>query len=227
VAAGDPGAGPGGSVPREDPGRSARKRRAIIEAATTLFLRNGYQGTSMDDIAAAAAVSKQTVYKNFADKERLFSEIVLGVTGNAERFVGVVAETLRETQDLEKDLRDLARRYLASVLQPEVLQLRRLVIGEAGRFPDLARSYYKRAPERVLAALADSLQGLAERGLLQLDDPALAAQHFAFLILSVPLDRAMFLRFEESFTAADLERFADAAVRVFLAAYGPSHSAQH
>src|SRR5437868_81719 len=73
VAAGDPSAGPGGSLPREDPGRSARKRRAIMEAATTLFLRNGYQGTSMDDIAAAAAVSKQTVYKNFGDKGRLFT----------------------------------------------------------------------------------------------------------------------------------------------------------
>jgi TetR/AcrR family transcriptional regulator, mexJK operon transcriptional repressor len=220
VAAGDPGDGPGASVLTDDPGRSARKRRAIMVAATALFLRNGYQGTSMDDIAAAAAVSKQTVYKNFADKERLFGEIVLGITGTAGLFVDVVAETLRETEDLEKDLRDLARRYLASVLQPEVLQLRRLVIGEAGRFPDLARSYYKRAPERVLAALAASLQRLAERGLLRLEDPVLAAQHFAFLVLSIPLDRAMFLRFEESFTAADLERFADAGVRVFLAAYG-------
>src|SRR3982074_2051492 len=171
-------AGGGGS---DEESRSERKRRAIMEAATTLFLRNGYLGTSMDDIAAAAAVSKQTVYKNFADKERLFGEIVLDITGNAERFVGVVAEALRETEDVEKDLRDLARRYLASVLQPEVLQLRRLVIGEGGRVPHLARSYYKRAPERVLGALADSLHGLAERGLLHLDDPALAAQHFAFL----------------------------------------------
>jgi TetR/AcrR family transcriptional regulator, mexJK operon transcriptional repressor len=220
VGAGDHGGGPGGSLPTEDSGRSARKRRAIMEAATTLFLRNGYQGTSMDDVAAAAAVSKQTVYKNFADKERLFGEIVLGVTGNAERFVNVVAEALRETEDPEKALRELARRYLASVLQPEVLQLRRLVIGEAGRFPDLARSYYRRAPERVLAALAESLQSLAERGLLSVDDPLLAAQHFAFLILSIPLDRAMFLRYEESFTEADLDRFADAGVRVFLAAYG-------
>ena len=52
-----------------DEGRSARKRRAILEAATTRFLRNGYRGTSMDEIAARAAVSKQTVYKHFADKE--------------------------------------------------------------------------------------------------------------------------------------------------------------
>src|SRR5450759_371802 len=61
----------------EDEGRSSRKRRAILEAATTVFLRNGYLGTSMDEVAALAAVSKQTVYKHFGDKPRLFTEIVI------------------------------------------------------------------------------------------------------------------------------------------------------
>ncbi|HEY6478067.1 MAG TPA: helix-turn-helix domain-containing protein, partial [Polyangia bacterium] len=59
---------PGGA----ETGRSARKRQAIMEAATTLFLRDGYRNTSMDQVAADAAVSKQTVYKQFADKEQLF-----------------------------------------------------------------------------------------------------------------------------------------------------------
>src|SRR5450755_2546846 len=60
-----------------EPRRSARKRLAILDAATTIFLRQGYLGTSMDEIAARAGVSKQTVYKHFADKERLFVEIVV------------------------------------------------------------------------------------------------------------------------------------------------------
>ena len=59
-----------------DEPRSVRKRSAILDAATTLFLRNGYLGTSMDEIAALARVSKQTVYKHFADKESLFAAIV-------------------------------------------------------------------------------------------------------------------------------------------------------
>ena len=63
--------------------RSTRKRRAVVEAATSLFLRHGYLGTSMDQIAALAAVSKPTVYKFFADKERLFTEIVLGTLDRA------------------------------------------------------------------------------------------------------------------------------------------------
>src|SRR2546425_4547113 len=94
--------GPGRS---DEEGRSARKRRMIMEAATTLFLRNGYQGTSMDEIAALAAVSKQTVYKNFADKERLFSDIVLGVAGAVESFLQTVRDTLRDTEDLDGDLK--------------------------------------------------------------------------------------------------------------------------
>ncbi|MBV8085816.1 MAG: helix-turn-helix transcriptional regulator, partial [Chloroflexi bacterium] len=64
----------------EEPTRTERKRRAIVEAATTLFLRHGYAGTSMDQVAALAGVSKQTVYKQFADKERLFQAVVSGVS---------------------------------------------------------------------------------------------------------------------------------------------------
>ncbi len=204
----------------DEENRSARKRKAILEAATTLFLRFGYQGTSMDQIAALAAVSKQTVYKNFTDKDQLFSEIVLGITGTVDAFVLDVTATLRDTGDLEQDLRALASRYLASVMQPRVLQLRRLVISEAVRFPGLGRAYYEQGPERVLASIAASFQQLAKRGLLRpLDDPRLAADHFAFLVLSIPLDRAMVCG-DESFTPAELDRFSDSAVRVFLAAYG-------
>src|SRR4051812_6942538 len=66
----------GAGVDDEPEGRTARKRRAIVEAATRAFLAGGYRGTSMDEIAAAAGVSKQTVYKQFVDKQRLFVEIV-------------------------------------------------------------------------------------------------------------------------------------------------------
>ncbi|HEX6676906.1 MAG TPA: TetR/AcrR family transcriptional regulator [Actinomycetes bacterium] len=201
-------------------GRSARKRRDIMEAATTLFLRNGYLGTSMDEVAALAAVSKQTVYKHFADKERLFTDIVLGVTGVAGEFVDEVVRTLPDSDDLERDLVALGRRYVAAVMQPQVLQMRRLLVGECARFPALARAYYERAPERTIAALAAAFGRLDERGLLHVDDPQLAAGHFAFLVLGMALDRAMLCGDGEAFGSAELERLADAGVRAFLAAYG-------
>ena len=206
-------------------GRSARKRRAIVEAAESLFLRNGYQGTSMDEIAALAAVSKQTVYKNFADKECLFTEVILGTTRRVDEGFNARLMALPDTDDLEQDLLDLARRHATSVLRPEVMRLRRIVIGEADRFPDLGRAYWERGPGRVLAALASCFERLAERGLLRIADPALAAAHFAYLVLAAPLDEAMFGGNGGPSADADLYAQADQGVRVFLAAYRPRDTA--
>jgi TetR/AcrR family transcriptional repressor of mexJK operon len=200
--------------------RSARKRQAIMDAATRLFLAGGYQGTSMDDIAALAEVSKQTVYKNFADKQRLFTDIVLGAATRADDFVQALPAVLAEAPDVETGLRTLAWRYLATVTQPRLLQLRRLVVSEAGRLPDLAREYYKLAPEHVIGALATALGDLADRGLLAIDDPIVAAGHYAFLVVGLPLDKAMFLGAEPGLTDAETRALADAGVTAFLAAYG-------
>jgi TetR/AcrR family transcriptional repressor of mexJK operon len=193
---------------------------AILEAATALFLRSGYLGTSVDDIAALAHVSKQTVYTHFADKEQLFAELVRGNISRVDTFIESVTAGLGETTSVEEQLRAFARRHIRAVLQPEAVQLRRLVIGEAGRFPDLAREYYERVPQRVIAALATQLQRLTERGLLRVEDPLLGANHLAWLVLGASLDPAMFRVDRESSTLADLDHQADRAVAVFLAAYG-------
>src|SRR5579864_8543203 len=119
--------------------RAARMASApvILEAAASLFLRSGYLGTSVDDIAALAHVSKQTVYTHFADKEQLFAELVRGNISRVDAFVESVTAGLGETSALEADLRAFARQHVRTVLLPEAVQLRRLVIGETGRFPQL------------------------------------------------------------------------------------------
>ena len=200
--------------------RSVRKHKAILQAARAVFLRNGYLGTSVDEIAALAAVSKQTVYKHFADKESLFTEIVISTVNEASDQVAHEVFSVQDSGDVEADLRDLARRQLALVIQPRILQLRRLVIGEVARFPELGRTFYDQGPGRTIAALAATFERLAERGLLQLDDPFLAAAHFNWLIMSIPLNRAMLLGDDEPPAPGDLDRYADTGVRVFLAAYG-------
>ena len=204
----------------EDERRSARKRRAILEAATTVFLSNGYLGTSMDEIAALARVSKQTVYKHFADKERLFSEIVTATVDEIADPNSDEVLKLRETGDLERDLRRFARRQLRAVMKPRLLQLRRLVIGESGRFPQLGRLFYERGPGRTIDTLATMFERLASRGELELDDPRLAAAHFNWLVMSIPLNQAMLLAGDEPPSPAELNRYADAGLGVFLAAYG-------
>jgi TetR/AcrR family transcriptional regulator, mexJK operon transcriptional repressor len=195
---------------------------AIREAATRLFLEKGYQGTSMDEIAAAAQVSKQTIYTHFAGKEELFADLVLGNAERVDEFVGMISRTLAEAEgSLEDGLKRVARTYLRIVVTPDVLRLRRLVLGEASRFPDLARIYYERVPGRVLTELEQVFGRIAAEGRLRIDDPSLAADHFAWLVLGLPLDRGMFYPDEDATHDVDLDRVADSAVRVFLAAYGP------
>jgi TetR/AcrR family transcriptional regulator, mexJK operon transcriptional repressor len=204
----------------QEPGRSATKRRAILEAATEAFLRNGYRGTSMDEIAAAASVSKQTVYKHFADKESLFSEIVRATVEVASAPVSDEVRELQDSGDLEADLRDLARRQLEMVMQPRILQLRRLVISEAARFPELGRMFYEQGAERTVSVLAATFERLGARGLLSVPDPEVAASHFNWLVMSAPMNQAMLLGRDVTPAAKDLDRFADNGVRAFLAAYG-------
>jgi AcrR family transcriptional regulator len=208
------------SADRDDDHRSTRKHRAILEAAAAVFLRSGYAGTSMDEVAALAGVSKQTVYKHFADKERLFVEIVTSTVNEVSDPVREEVLSLQDSGDLEADLRDLARRQLTRVMQPRLLALRRLVIAEASRFPQLGRTFYERGPGRTVAALATTFEHLAERGLLELEDPARAADHFNWLIMSAPINRAMLLGRDRPPSAAEVRRYVDDGVRAFLAAYG-------
>jgi TetR/AcrR family transcriptional repressor of mexJK operon len=198
--------------------RSARKRRVVVDAAITLFLRHGYLGTSMDQIAAFAAVSKPTVYKFFPDKEQLFTAIVLETLDRAGAPFLAELSRLAETGQLADDLRDLARRYLTTITQPAVLQLRRMVIGASHQLPALASAYYERAPEQTLRTLADCFRQLADRGLLRAPDPDQAAAHFAFLVLGRALDKSLFCG-DQPFTAEELAAQADAGASAFLAAY--------
>jgi TetR/AcrR family transcriptional repressor of mexJK operon len=201
--------------------RSARKRQAIIDAARTAFLNKGYAHTNLDEVAARASTSKRTVYEHFRDKQGLFTAVITGDIRAAEQRSQDLIESLATTQNLDADLRAYARRHIAVVTQPHLLRLRRLVIGEAERFPELASAWYASGPERGHATLARVFSALADRGLLIMDDPLLAAQHFNWLILSIPLNAAMFRPTEDHFSPDELQHYADEGTRVFLAAYGP------
>ena len=201
-------------------GRSARKRLAILDAATTIFLHDGYLGANMDDIAAMSAVSKQTVYKHFASKEALFIAIVTRMANDASDTVHNDMPMVADGSDLAAYLERYAERQLMVVLTPRLMQLRRLVIGEVGRFPELGRVLFAGGPKRAMAALAAAFAQLAEQGLLALDDPAVAAGHFNWLVMAAPLNRAMLLGDDAIPGPAELRRHAVDAVRVFLAAYG-------
>lgn len=208
-------------------GRSDQRRNAIIRAATDVFLQHGYLGATTDEVAARASVSKQTLYKHFPDKQRLFAEVILDTTAQVlEQMSGAVARRLEGNDDVPDALRGLAEEWMTGLLQPNVLQLRRLVIAEADRFPEVARAWYDRGFGPAVSSLGQALRRLADRGhLREFDDPALAAYQFAGLVMYQPMNQAMFAGTTEIPAEGELSRIACAAVAVFLAAYGaqPPH----
>lgn len=203
-------------------GPSARKRRDILAAATVVFLRKGYLGTNLDEVAELASVSKMTVYKHFADKETLFVAIVTNMVNEASDVVHDELLKLGHSGNVEADLRDLACRQLNLVMQPAMMQLRRLVIGEVNRFPELARTFYERGPERTIGSIARTFERLRAETLLTFDDARLAAAQFNWLVMSAPLNRAMLLGDEAIPEADELRQHAASSVAVFMAAYGVS-----
>jgi AcrR family transcriptional regulator len=210
----------------EDPEeRANRRRRQIRQAAVGEFLHKGYAGTSMDDVAAAARVSKQTVYKHFGSKEELFVAIIEATVGEV---MNEVFERVSPSPDhhgeLAQELLTMGRRLIVLVMQPELLALRRLVTGEASRFPQLGQAWWRGGPARLMAGLAGLLRQADEDGELAIEDPQLAAQQLQWLILSIPLNSAMFSP-DLAYTSEELYHYSDAGVQTFLAAYRPARPA--
>ena len=187
-----------------------------MEAALTLFLRQGYRETTTDEIAALAGVSKRTIYHTFPDKENLFDTLVRGSIERAQSFLDDTSFALGGASDLRSAMQSVALKYVDTVFQSHVLQLRRLVISEANRFPELALSYYRQVPGRTIDSLAEDFRQLSKKGALRANDPGRMAQHFAALLIEHPLDMAMF----GALTPIDeLRKAALDGVDAFLAAY--------
>lgn len=197
--------------------RIERSRTAILSGAATVFLRDGYDRASVDDIASEAGVVKRTVYNIFDDKEALFRETIAVSIDVAERFSAELAAETATMHEASRDIPRVARRLASAVLRGPVLPLRRLLISEARRFPELAIAYRRRAPEAVLSALSAALKALAEAGQLRIDDSDIAAEHFAFLITGADMDRGMFD--PGAVSDARVRQRADAGAAAFLRAY--------
>ncbi|WP_413317631.1 TetR/AcrR family transcriptional regulator [Agrococcus sp. 1P02AA] len=199
-------------------GRSARIRAAILDAAEQVFLHEGYARASMDAVAARAGASKQTVYKHFGSKEQLFVELVTSMTVTTGDPVG--HEMARASDPVFETLVDHASVMLEAVLTPRILQLRRLVIGEATRFPELGRALFEHGPARAMAGIERRLRAWVEAGALPEHDVAAAAQHYNWLVMGAPLNAAMLLGDEAIPSAAALRAHARSAVAAMLRSIG-------
>ena len=144
--------------------REPAKHEAILDAATRVFLRNGYSETSVVVIAAEAGVAKQTVYNHFGGKEELFKAVVQAVQDRAgARDIDLAGfeEWLARSEDLAADLRLYGRQAVHSVLREDMTGLRRLIIGEWERHPALLEELRRPQPafELVLAPRSNARPG--------------------------------------------------------------------
>lgn len=217
--------GRSGSRPRTADPRVVRSRAAVIDAARTLFLGQGYEGTTMEDIAALAGLTKRTLYNNYAGKDALFTQIVVDTLAYADEFVrgleqelavGITAANLRAT------LHDVGRRLALGIVRPEVIAIRRLLIGEARRFPGFATDYFDRAPGQVIEALAARFAHLVRLRLLRAPDARRAAAQFAYLVAGEYLDRGVLVGITP--TQEHVIACARDGVETFMARYGVTGS---
>lgn len=201
---------------REDP-RATRSRMLILEAARRVFLADGYQAATVERVGAEAGIAKRTIYNLYVDKETLFRATIFTAIEIADGFSASLASDVRRTGASLDDLAPIARRLAEATILGPALPLRRLLIMESARFPDLVAEYRARAPEAVMRALADHFARMSEAGILKAADPRLAAEHFAFLVMGADLDRGMFTGTVPSRTA--VRSRATAGAGVFAAAY--------
>ena len=169
------------SFPTSGPGRpkDPAKRKAILEAAKNLFLRKGYDGSSMDAIASEAGVSKLTVYSHFTDKETLFSA---AVKAKCEEQLPELLFELPADVSIEKVLLNIGRHFHQLINSRESIELHRVMVAMANQDQKLSRMFYEAGPQQVLREMTGLLSQAQQAGLLAIDNPLNAAEHFFCLI---------------------------------------------
>ena len=199
--------------------RTRRSQEKILGAAEAAFLEHGYLCTSMDAVADLAGVSKQTVYSNFGSKEALFLRVVHEMTGGA-------AETLFEN-DQSVEYPDSVADYfysasvaqLSVVMTSRLMRLRRMVIGEVERFPELGRELHRSGPKPSIDKFARAIRRYQASGALKSGDPMKAAKHYNWLLMGEPVNSAMLLGDDGLPTKSEIAKHAKDCVDLFLSAY--------
>ncbi|WGH77262.1 TetR/AcrR family transcriptional regulator [Jannaschia ovalis] len=198
------------------PIKKGRKFDQVLEGARSVFLADGYEGASVDNIARAAGVSKATLYSYFADKKLLFMEVA---KAECRAQIEGASEIMEEYAAPAQVLRDAATRTLGLVLSDFGQSIFRMCVAESDRFPELGREFFRTGPavfhERMCAYLTEATR----RGDLSVPDVDLAAHQFIELC-HAHLFTEMVFGIRKSVTPAEVDRVVEGAVDVFLARYG-------
>jgi AcrR family transcriptional regulator len=199
-----------------DIARQGRKVAQVLEGARTVFMRDGFEGASVDEIAREAGVSKATLYSYFPDKRLLFMEVAKMECG---RQAETACERISTFGPPEEVLYEAASRMTRFFISPLGRQVFRMCVAESDRFPELGREFYASGPMLVQNMLVEYLTEAVRRGQLVIDDIDLAADQFPELGkagVHIPL----VLGLKTEFTDAEIDRVIRGAVDTFMARYG-------
>ena len=208
------------TVPRTQ-ARWTRRKLArpteILDAAVAVFAEKGFAAARMEDIARKAGVTKGTIYLYFEGKEDVFKTLVRESIGQT------IAANTANAQQFEGKSSDLIRIVLTAIsnflLTSDRIVLPKIIIAEAGNFPELARFYREEVVDRGLALLTS----VVERGIARGEFRKLPGDHVARLcmspILLVVLWRTTFARFDA--TPFDVQAFVQTHIELLLRGLAP------
>src|SRR6202521_701291 len=198
----------GGQGGRPTRAEAQRRRQRLIEVAGVMFMKHGFDGTSMDAVAEAAGVSKRTVYARYRDKNELFNAVLCELIG---RWLVPIYQFQSGTKELEPMLVEIGRHLLSSALAPQAVNLHRIIIGESERRPEFGRLANAEGRQPAVRAIAAALRRHVAQ--LRVVDLERAAEQFMSLIVDGPLRMAAL---GLSSGTGDVEGRVRAAIDLFL-----------
>lgn len=200
--------------------QESAKRRQILDGARRVFLADGFDGASMNDIARVAGVSKGTLYVYFDSKEALFEALIRDDRKQQAERLMIPAGAA----DPRASLAAWGRELISLMTQPELIAQVRIVIAATGKFPNLGRAFYESGPCYGETCLAARLEAWRTAGALEFADARRAARQFIDLCKSGIFSGCLF-GVTETATAEEIGETVDAAVEVFMRAYGARRQA--
>ncbi len=192
------------------------KARQILDGARKVFLAQGFDAASMNDIAREAGVSKGTIYAHFNSKDALFAALI-------REDKRQQAEQLSIYDDLEGPIETVLPRVgfaiMDLILEPAHIAQTRTVAAVAPKFPEIGRAFYESGPEYGHRRFAAFLERRAATGELEIADCHAAAEQFFNLAQGVLFKKMLFAA-QPKPPREQIQATVDEAARVFLKAYG-------
>lgn len=161
--------------------KSEEKSRLILQAASRLFLEEGFAKTSMDSIAKASGVSKQTVYSHFDSKDTLFQSAISSKCRAYQLDTPAIFESAPQESNITECLHKIGTQFIRLIQDPETVAIFRVIIAEAVNNAHVASLFYQAGPKRSLDALGHTIWQLGKGDLTSEQANQLAIDYCALL----------------------------------------------